>query len=499
MDPRRLGRCHPDLAIQTLLTAMPKQDRLAAEGPMLRYVARRASTSPPDLRLLKAAIDSAVVKSRMPPEAGMTSWPFTFPQQHLTRDEWLLLVSVVRYIRTHHRQVFKLYLYERTMIDLVVAYVQDLKRAPTMKQIVAELKRKAGAKTRWLVEVPLFNVLPPTEAVPLGRGAMLITADPRRDRKRWGRHFRDPWAVRRHFDDELTGHSRWLLSPRDDREDVDTRQTASLLLVEEGTAELAISQAETRAKYALAMWCLLAPPTRTKSWRPIWPTAGSWAPAPYLELGPIHKAYAPGRFPSTGRKGASISEYGAYRLTKSQNYLLAPFEAMHKAQSGNDCALALLSACRSLSLVAAFPSDLERTERVMHLWAAREALSERGRRGQGNPYQRWDRLVANLRLRGSLTRRGYVRSEVDEALEALHSLRNLATHKADDVLVNLNFPDHLTTQLRRATVGSNEVALSMIVAHLPVLYAAVRTAAVSLTRQAIAANWDERAFHRRFK
>jgi hypothetical protein len=462
-------------------------------------VAKRASTSPPDLKLLKAAIDDAVVKSRTPPEPGMTSWPFTFPQQHLTQDEWLLLISVVRYIRTHHRPVFRLFLYERTMVDLIVAYMQDVGRAPTMKQIVNALQSKAAASTRWLVEVPLFNLQPPAEAIPLGRGAMLVTADPRRAQERWGRHFRDHWAVRRHLDDELTGHSRWLFSGRDDVEPTDTRQTASLLLVEEGTAELAISQAETRAKYALAMWCMLAPPERTKSWRPIWPTAGSWAPAPYLELGPIHKAYEPGKFPGGGRKGASITEYGSYRLTKSEAYLLAPFEAMRKAQVGNDCALALLSACRSLFLVSAFPSDLERTERVMHLWAAREALTERGRRGQGSAYQRWDRLVANLRIRGSLTRRGYVRAEVDEALEALHSLRNLATHKADDVLVNLNFPDQLTTQLRKGTVGSNEVALSMIVSHLPVLYAAVRTAVVSLTRQAISTKWDEKTFHARFK
>lgn len=96
----------------------------AAKGPMLAVMSPRAAQPPPDLKRLKAAIDAAVVKSRTPPEPGVTSWPFTFPQQHLSRDEWRLLVDVVRHVRTHERGVFKLFLYERTMLDLVVAYMR---------------------------------------------------------------------------------------------------------------------------------------------------------------------------------------------------------------------------------------------------------------------------------------------------------------------------------------------------------------------------------------
>jgi hypothetical protein len=172
---------------------------------------------------------------------------------------------------------------------------------------------------------------------------------------------------------------------------------------------------------------------------------------------------------------------------------------MKHAQRANDCALALLSACRSLYLAGAFPSELERTERVMHLWAAREALTDRGRHGQGKPNERWDRLLANLRIRSALARRGYARGEIDEALEALQSLRNLATHKADDVLVNLNFPDHLTTHLHQATVSSDDVALSLVVSHLPAVYQALLTATLSLLRQAVSSGWDEHLFHRRFR
>src|SRR5262249_29898043 len=156
-------------------------------------------------------------------------------------------------------------------------------------------------------------------------------------------------------------------SPHRDGVDIDTRQTASLLLVEEGTEALAISLAETRAKYALAMWCVLSPPKRTARSRPLWPSASSLAPAPYLELGAIHKAFHPKHSAGGSRKGASITEYGPYKLTRAEAVLRAPFDALRKARRDNHCALALLSACRSLHLALSFPSDFERTERVMHL------------------------------------------------------------------------------------------------------------------------------------
>jgi hypothetical protein len=459
----------------------------------------QTSASSTDLKRLKKAVEVAVIKSRTPPEEGMTSWPFTFPQQHFTRDDWTVAYRVLRRIRTEHRVVYKKFLYERTVIDLIVDHLATVKRTPSMTSLVSGLDRKAAEETKWLVEVPLFNLRPPAETVPLGPDAMLVAADDRRDRNRWRDPFDDPWAVRRHLGDELTGRSRWLLANRANDSDLDTRQTASLLLVEEGTRELAISVAETRARYALAMWCLLAPPKRTARSRPVWPGAGPWGPAPHVHLGAIHKPFKPGQFPSGSRQGATIMFHGLYRLTPNPVYLEAPFDALRRANGGNQCALALLSAARSLFVAASFPSDLERTERIMHLWAAREALSDRGRTGQGRADDRWDQLVKNLRLRAALSRRGYDRTDVDEALEALHSLRDLATHKADDVLVNLDFPDRHTVRLNRGEVTASDASLSMIAANLPILYTTVRTAALSLTRSAIANKWNERAFHRRFQ
>jgi hypothetical protein len=181
--------------------------------------------------------------------------------------------------------------------------------------------------------------------------------------------------------------------------------------------------------------------------------------------------------------------------------LVAPFEAMERAHRGNHCALALLSAARSLYLAAAYPSDFERTERIMHLWAAREAIADPGPRvGLGSADQRWDRLVKNLRLRGSLTKSGYDRAEVEDALEILHSLRDLATHRAEDVLVNLSFPTTLSIHLHRGRrLDADALALSRVVSAYPILYRLVWRAAKRLAEDAIKIGWDEPAFHRRFR
>jgi hypothetical protein len=349
------------------------------------------------------------------------------------------------------------------------------------------------------VDVPLFNLKLPAETVPLGSGAIAVTSDARRERGRFGGPHKDVWAVRRHLNDELTGRSRWLLASTWHDHDIDTRQTASLLLVQEGTDDLATTLAETRAKYALAMWCLLDPPKRTATSRPVWPSAGHWVPAAYIGLGILHKEHEPGVFPTRARRrGALITEFGEHKLTRRTDVLLAPFDAMRHAQKGNQGALALLSASRALYIAGRFPNDLEPTERVMNIWAAREALTDRGRRGQGTADERWDKLVCNLKLRGVLTRRGYGKEEVDDAFETLHLLRDLATHKAEDVLANQNYPDGRTVKLNRAEVDADHIGLALITANIPILYTIVRTAAVRLARQAISSGWDDKLFLSRF-
>jgi hypothetical protein len=458
--------------------------------------------APPDLSRLKQVVDEAVRASRLPPKPGMTSWPFRFPQQHLSRQDFQLLVQVLRFVQEHHRRVFNVYLHERTILDLVFDFVAESSSPPTIAGIVRELKTRARAESSWLVEVSLSNLLPPRNVVSLSPKAVLVKADGLRDRDRRDRDQLEEaetyFAVRKQLNDHLGVRARWLFTSQQPEGDIDTRFTAGLLLVEEGTEEVAMSLALTRARFAVAMWCLSMRPERTKRSRPIWPTVSMWAPAPHMLFGTVHKAYKPhplgsGHAPT---RGASVTHFEPYRLRDNPTLLQAPFTAMDEARQGNDAAIALLSAARSLYLAAMFPSDLERTERVMHLWAAREALCAQGHRGAGRSDARWDRLVQNLRLREYLSQPGYRKREVDNALKLMEALRDLSTHLADDVLVNLDFPAGRKVQLHKSRLlDSSSLSLAMVVHAYPVLYALVNTAARRLAKRALQNRWDEAAFH----
>jgi len=329
---------------------------------------------------------------------------------------------------------------------------------------------------------------------------MLVRSDQtRRAGRRFGPYLKDIWAVRRHLDDELTPRNRWLTASQVRDVDIDTRMGASLLLVEQGIEEVAVNLAETRARLAVAMWCVLSPPRSQYDPGQPWPSTGGWTPAAHIEFGIQRKRYEPGTFTGRAqRRGNRITMHADYRLTRNEHYLRAPFAAIDHARGGRLCARSLLSAARSLYLAQRNPNELERTERILHVWHAREALADPGKRG-GKTDDRWARVVVNLRLRSDLLKRGYSREEIDEAFTLMKSLRDLATHRPDDVLINLSYPAHLRTHLHGGRViDADNAALAVVAADWPVLLAAVRLAATRLTKGAIKNRWDDRWFHARF-
>ena len=90
--------------------------------------------------------------------------------------------------------------------------------------------------------------------------------------------------------------------------------------------------------------------------------------------------------------------------------------------------------------------------------------------------------------------------ETGEAQFALvESWRDLTTHFADDVLINLSYPPKLKSYLRKdRVVDADKAALALVASDWPIILNTVRVAARRLTKQAIARNWDERWFHSRF-
>lgn len=300
----------------------------------------------------------------------------------------------------------------------------------------------------------------------------------------------------------LTARGRWLRGGKVFEGDLDTRHMATLFLVAEGTEEMAESVSETRARLALALWCVLEPPYERDAIRPLWPSIGGWGPAPYIHFGLERKLYAPSRFgfgTTSAVRGRVISEFGPYQLPTSEDVLRAPFIAMERAAAGNECATALLSASRSLYQAARVPNDLERTERVIYIQMAKEAISYRGRTGQGKDEERWKIAFERLGIREELLRDGWIAEEIEEAMTFADHLRNLSAHRAEDVLVNLDFSVSLSVQLKQHLLPSQDLALSRVAADWPLFLTAVRRVVRKLAEGAIAHSWDDAWFHSQFE
>jgi hypothetical protein len=451
----------------------------------------RRVTTTPDLGRLKQAVDEAVLASRRPPTPDAESWPFTFPHQHLAPEAWRQVYGVVRFIREQHGTLFQRFLREGHIAFHIVDYLAREKE-PTLRDLVRALRAVADRESKWIISVPICNLTLPRETVPLSKYAMLVRTDAARGSgRRFGSHLVDPWAVERHLGDRLTPWARREKASRDGWPviDIDTRMTAALTLVEEGVEELAVDVAQARTRLAVAMWCALKPPRVPGDPHPLWPSVGGWTPAAFLEYKTLHKAYEPTMPRRASRRGNSIVEHAAYQLTRSDTQLRAPFTAMDAALAGSRCALSLLSAARSLFLAQQVPNNLERSEQVLQVWCAREALTDPGRR-RGDRAERWRHLTRNLRLERELVSRGYDRDEVQAAFKLSESVRNLAAHRADDVLLNLNYPGGL-----RAQRGAS---LSAVASDWPILLVALRIAVRRLSKRAARVGWSDQWFEAHF-
>ena len=392
----------------------------------------RSMTAEPDLQSLRRLVDEALAASNLP--AGVARW--RIPPGQVTEEVWAAAWDVVRFLKDDHHDVYAMYLYEQSIAGLILDQFFAAIETPTVADVVAELRRVASEEDEWLVEVPLANAVPPAETFPLGDRAMLVIADQDRDWSPWGSHLSDVWAIKKHLGDELSIRTRWLRAPSPDLVDVDTALTAALMLVERGTEALAVDIARARARVAVSMWCLLKRPMRTATRWPLWPSVGGSAPAPYLTFGIAHKLYEPESMSRRApRRGNWLYQHGPYRLSRSERLLRAPFEAMDEAQKGNSCAIALLAAARWLYLADREPNELERVERLLCVWNAREALCERLGKGQGGTDERWEALVSRLRIRAHLRSRGYTDPEIKQAFGWSRDLRDMTSHTADAILV----------------------------------------------------------------
>jgi hypothetical protein len=244
----------------------------------------------------------------------------------------MLVWDVVRFIRREQCHLYRKFLHERTIYDDVVDHIAETDR-PTLASVVADLRKRASQETIWLVDIPLLNLLTSRETVALANDAMLVRTDQTRHAgRRFGPYLKDVWAVHHHLGDELTPRNRWLSASLPSDVGIDTRMGTSLLLIEQGMEEVAVNLAETRARLAVAMWCLLSPPRSQYDPREPWPTVGGWTPAPYVEFGIQRKHYEHGRFPSSApRRGNRITMHADYRLNAQRRL---PARAVSRDRAG---------------------------------------------------------------------------------------------------------------------------------------------------------------------
>lgn len=370
------------------------------------------------------------------------------------------------------------------VVDLLDA--EDL----NWSSLIDGLEKFLDESSEWIVAIPLANALTKgyteiTDCVGLAE----VLQDPN-----WGRDSESSVSsmeIFEHLKDHLDLGVRWH------REGthigaLDGRRTAALIFVEKAAEPLALSVARSKARYAVAMWCLLAPP----EWRHLWPTLGDWEPRPYIERTTKRKRYDKEKWVG-GRgqpKGGDIIEYQEYELPRDPEVLRAPFRALERASENNLAARAVLSAAWSLYLAERAPGDLERTDRLMLVFAAIDALCDAGGGPTDDGDNRWGRLAERHGIWREM-KDAYSQKDIKDAKALTRDLRNIATHGSDDVLLNLGYPPEQIRKFRggRERTGA-ELSLAEAATSFPVLATAAHLAARRIASQGVESHWDDEVF-----
>jgi hypothetical protein len=169
------------------------------------------------------------------------------------------------------------------------------------------------------------------------------------------------------------------------------------------------------------------------------------------------------------------------------------------AAADRRCARALLSASWSLYVSDRLPNELEVTERLIALVTAVMSLCDPGEPADDDVvFGRWIRAADRLGVWESAGQ--HVTKARVRALHArLRDVRNIATHGADAVLVNLGYPagDVRTMRGPRQVQGS-ELALAVIDSAWGPLAYAVGQVVRHLWHEALDSGFDDETFERNF-
>lgn len=139
----------------------------------------------------------------------------------------------------------------------------------------------------------------------------------------------------------------------------------------------------------------------------------------------------------------------------------------------------------------------ELSERLRDVHVAIECLCEE-EPGSSRAFDRWEKLAERYGIWAEVAKRGYDRAEIEALQARLKSARNVVTHGADAVLVDLGYPVGANRPTRGTTVAGEDLAFSGLQADLSPLIFAVRYAIRQLFGYVRGHDWDDNAFDSQF-
>jgi len=441
------------------------------------------------LHALKTRLDEIDAARQEHLEAGEVVSAVEVVNPLRTNDDWDLLWPIVRALRRDHPAVAVKFP-ENTLAATVVDFVREAGGEITLAALAETLDELAASEGPWLVSTSLANIELPEPLIKLADDAALLRAIPGTEwlEDRSAGHGESGLEVQKLLGDYLNQVTEW--AELDNRR-FNTGRGASLLTVEEGTAPLALPRARARAQYALSVWAVLSPPSENQ----LLPDIGTWVPQPNLQWRQRYKRKEDDVWPhKEPNRGGGIWGWAPYRAPAS-DVLSVPFEAM--AARERRSAQALLSSAHAL-VQGGRRSRIQLSEEIRGTITAIELLCEREPLAR-DAFERWTVVAERLGVWEKSGIRGYAPRDIADLHERLRFARNVATHGADAVLLDLGYPEETERRVaRNKNAPGTDFAFAALVADLEPLRSAVRHVLRELFALMRVASWDDEEFEAQF-
>jgi hypothetical protein len=400
------------------------------------------------------------------------------------------LWEVVDSLTMNHSHVYEAVGSEGELESLVVDALAN-GGAPDLSALAAKVMASARQQPIFLVAIGLANCAPPREVQRLRRDVALAPAPT--PTTSWASHQRGVLSA---LGDAFAPLGR-VAHGTQDGETMDSRIGATLFFRERGPLRMARLRAETKARYALAVWCTLEPPgDRDKSGFTLWPSVANWIAKPAVAVEhPVREL----RSDPDGRRHARVRsselQYADYDLPPSRRGITAPFRAMARAEQHHHSAGCLLSAAICVWEALHIPGEHSHSARALHLRAAVDALCDPPPGIRGRRDDRWPAVCERLKVDQALARQGHSLQSQARSWKAFNVARSVRSHGSDAYALDVGAGLRST---RRQGVPRSELAPALARADLGRVAEGVLLATRQLWRLMDARGWDDALYEQQF-